>query len=258
MNALSKVAWRARWGVVLGIFSCAACRQESSSEVSHRESPVAEARPASEARRAASPGDGGTSTPPPKSVDATVKLVSSPPIPKGYRRLEVSLETEGRALYVPEDRSVPSALLAQGFDDTLRVEKVEDFTRFLHVRNEPEALQFIRLLETLQGVLPGLDCFDPVKTPGEQLTEKRHPLLTLTAEHAELDLKLYRPPVQKVDRSRIRLSREAPRGPFRVENYLVCGTPGRVRRLVFVRETVGPHGEYHRQETEVLAQGNFD
>jgi len=233
----------------------AACHKESSSEAPPRSPAAVEARPATESRRPSTGADAGVS---PDSADVALKPVAGPPIPQGFQRVDVALETGGRALYAPEDRKAPSAVLAQGFEDLLRVEKPEDFTRFVRIRNEPEALQYVRLLDALQGALPGLECFDPVKTPGEQLTEKRHPLLTMTPERAESDLKLYRPPVQKIDRARIRLSRETPQGPFVVERYLVCGPRGGARRLVFARETVGRHGEYKREDVEVLAQGNFD
>ncbi|HLL52036.1 MAG TPA: hypothetical protein VK447_00735, partial [Myxococcaceae bacterium] len=114
--------------------------------------------------------------------------------PEGFLRIDWELETSGRNLYLPEDRKNRRYLIARGWDDDLRVEQVADFTRFVRIRNEGEALRYVRLLDGLQGLLPGLDCFDPVKTPGELLTDRLHPQPTQREGRAESDLKLYRLP----------------------------------------------------------------
>jgi hypothetical protein len=178
--------------------------------------------------------------------------------PEGFTRLQRELETSGRDLYIPLDRNTRRYLIARGWDDDVRVEQVADFTRFMHVRNEVEALRYVRLLDGLQGLLPGLDCFDPVKTPGEWLTDRLHPQPTQRKGRAESDLKLYRLPDAKIDRTEIRLGREGPSGPFVVQRYLACMPKGGRSALVLARERVGAKGEYSREVVRELAEGPFN
>lgn len=191
------------------------------------------------------------------SLRAGAPAEKSPAL-EGFRFLDVKLETSGTALFLPLDRKLHPYLVARGPDGELPVKSLSDLTRFVRIRNEPEALQYVRLLDGLHGLLPGLDCYDPVKTPGEQLAQRLHPPLTQKAGTEGSDLRLHSPPEGvTIDRSEIRLARSGPKGSFLVQRYLLCSPLGGKARLVLARETVGARGEYQRAEQKLLAEGDL-
>lgn len=191
------------------------------------------------------------------SLRAGAPAEKSPEL-EGFRFLDVKLETGGTALFLPSDRKLHPFLVARGPDGDVPVKSLSDLMRFVRIRNEPEALQYVRLLDGLHGLLPGLDCYDPVKTPGEQLAQRLHPPLTQKAGTEGSDLRLHSPPEGvTIDRSEIRLARSGPKGPFLVQRYLLCSPLGGKARLVLARETVGARGEYQRAEQKLLAEGDL-